>query len=280
MNHLLSKVQPAGGKLPSSFEPFLKAFESVDDVIEKLEWFEGYCLKSGDLRGVFATAYLQVTRSLINHLSGGTFRDERWVRTYLVRFGNLYREAVIDYEAGRNQQVPKSWKISFETAANKEGLVIQHLLLGINAHINHDLAVALYDVKINPDREDKYYDHTKVNEVLEQTTEALKREVTDKYAPILRRLDRKTGNVSDDITNFSIPKAREHAWSFAIALTRSVTDGERKILRSALNEQAAVLARLILASPTRNLRFKRSVAFLKWVDGSISRIRSRLFRLK
>jgi hypothetical protein len=175
-------------------------------------------------------------------------------------------------EKGNLNLVPKSWKISFSLAKEKEGLIIQHLLLGINAHINHDLAIALFDVSIDPERVQKYGDHNRINDVLAKATEQMKREVSVKYAPILKRLDKKTGYVSDEITNFSIPKARDHAWSFAIALTRAATPTESRILRRALDDQAAVLARLILASPTRDPRVTRGVAFMKSVDGMISRI--------
>jgi hypothetical protein len=45
------------------------------------------------------------------------------------------------------EPAPKSRAVSFEMARNKEELILHHLLLGISAHINHDLAFALYDVK-------------------------------------------------------------------------------------------------------------------------------------
>ncbi len=261
--------------MPSKIETlFSEKFKSVDDVVKQLSAFENHCLTAGDLRGVFATAYLHITKSIQAEFDGNTFHDKDWVEIYLVRFGNLYREALIHYEKGQSDKVPKSWKISFELAEQKEGLIIQHLLLGINAHINHDLAIALFDVGIDPEREAKYHDHTKVNEVLEAATDDLKKHVANKYAPILKRIDRKTGYLSNDAVNFSIPKAREHAWTFAVALTRAANQAEKAILRKALDDQAAVLARLIMASPTRRPRFRRTVSFFKRIDGLVSRIRS------
>ncbi|TVQ03960.1 MAG: hypothetical protein EA359_07850 [Balneolaceae bacterium] len=256
---------------------FRDEFISVDEVIKKLSAFEDLCLESGDLRGVFATAYLHITRSIEKGLGDSVFTDATWTRIYLIRFANLYREAVMNDEKGNLNLVPKSWKISFSLAKEKEGLIIQHLLLGINAHINHDLAIALFDVSIDPERVQKYGDHNRINDVLAKATEQMKREVSVKYAPILKRLDKKTGYVSDEITNFSIPKARDHAWSFAIALTRAATPTESRILRRALDDQAAVLARLIMASPTRDPRVTRTVTTIKWVDGFAASVR-KIFR--
>lgn len=188
-------------------------FHSVDDVISGLDWFEQYCLNNGDLRGVFATAYLHITRSINRHLRQNKFRNNLWVEKYLVRFGDLYRIALIDFEQSNLKRVPKSWCISFESAARKEGFIIQHLLMGINAHINHDLAVALFEVDISSDYADKYADHNLVNKILEGATEGLKSGVSTKYAPILSRLDRAVGTMDDRLIQFSIPKAREHAWT-------------------------------------------------------------------
>lgn len=247
-------------------------YQSVQEVAENFKWLEQYYGDHPDLRGVFATAYLHITRSISEVFGTNSFLDDTWTQIYLIRFANLYREAVLHYENGDTELVPKAWRIAFDLAKNKEGLIIQHLLLGINAHINHDLAVALFDVKIDPERAQKYADHTHVNLILEKSTEGLKQAVAEKYAPILNRLDRGLGTIDDEITGFSIPKAREHAWSFAIALTAAQTSLEQQILRKSLNEHAAVLSNLIMAAPTRDPRFIGVVNFLKWVDSKLDRI--------
>lgn len=247
-------------------------YQSVSEVIENFKWLENYFLKHDDLRGVFATAYLHITQSIGAAIVEETFQNNLWSREYLVCFANLYRKALLDYEKGNANQVPKSWKIAFNLAKNDEGYIIQHLLLGINAHINHDLALALHEVSIEPHREEKYQDHTDINIILEKATDGLKRNVAEKYAPILKRLDHAFGTIDDDITAFSIPKAREHAWSMAIALTASQSDLERKIFRTSLDEQAAVLARLILASPIQHPKVKETVSILKWINQKVNRV--------
>lgn len=252
-------------------------FQTVDDVISGLEWFEKFCLDSADLRGVFATAYLHITRSLQKSILDQQFKNNPWTEKYLVRFGDLYRIALIYYDRSRPADVPKSWQISFEAADRKEGFIIQHLLMGINAHINHDLAIALYDVGIKSNQADKYDDHNRVNNILEDATEGLKNEVSSKYAPILRRLDRAAGTMDDRLIQFSIPKAREHAWTFAVALTNAPDDQSRQLIRRTINDQAAVLARLIMASPVNSPKVTRAVRVAKWFDGVLTRFTG-LFR--
>ncbi|HMB41005.1 MAG TPA: DUF5995 family protein [Balneolaceae bacterium] len=258
----------------SRYPYFENPFQSVEEVKTALELFETRCLEKGDLRGVFATAYLQITHAISNEIKKESFNDNKWSANYLVRFANLYREALLNYESNTSRQVPKSWKVAFDLAKNQEGFIIQHLTLGINAHINHDLALALNDVGINSNREEKYQDHIRINHILEQATDNLKQSVSEKYAPILKRLDRGLGTVDDKITVFSISKAREHAWAMAVALSSSRSAIEKSLLQSSLDEQAAVLSRLILSSPTRSTRLKSGIRKLKWVDRLITKIKS------
>lgn len=248
------------------------AFVTVEEVLAGLDWLETHWRGRGDLRGVFATAYLEITRALQVQLNRDTFHDYDWVCAYLVCFAEYYRKAVLAAEAGGGAMAPKSWRIAFDYAALGEGFILQHLLLGINAHINHDLSLTLRDVGIDPRREDKYRDHSKVNEILEAATEDLKRQVAIQYAPLLKRLDRMTGRLSNEAVHFSIPKARDHAWTFAVALARAGDGREGRLLERALDEQAAVLARLIIAGPTRNPRLRRTVGLMKRFDAFFSRI--------
>jgi len=259
----------------SSRYPYLESpFQTVDEVAHALGRFEAWCIENRDLRGVFATAYLQITRAISSGIKEESFNDNKWSAKYLIRFANLYREAVLYYENDELKQVPKSWRKAFDLAKKQEGFIIQHLLLGINAHINHDLALALNDVGIDPNREEKYQDHNRINHILELATENLKRSVSEKYAPILKHLDRGLGTVDDKITVFSISKAREHAWAMAVALTSARSGIEKNLLRSSLDEQAAVLSRLIVSSPTRSHRLKSGIRKLKWIDSLLAKFRS------
>lgn len=245
---------------------------TAEDVVKWLQELER-CFSSGrDLRGVFATAYLQISEAISAELAGRGFEDNDWSEAYMVRFANLYREALLHWEAGETATVSKAWRISFELARKQEGFIIQHLLLGINAHINHDLALALVQAGLDSDREKKYRDHTRINQILGKATEELKSEVADRYAPILNRIDEISGEISNDVANFSIPKAREHAWTFAVALDSARSEKENSLLKRSLDEQAAVIARLIIASPLQHPKVRETVSFLKRLNRFVDRV--------
>jgi hypothetical protein len=247
-------------------------FTTVDQVAAALEGVESFCLPARDRRGVFATAYLQITRAIGREILAGRFHDAEWTTRYLISFGNHYRLAFLACDAGKTELVPKAWRIAFDATRGGKALVIQHLILGINAHINYDLAVTLNEVGIDPDRQLRYEDHTLVNEVLEATTAQLKRQVSTMYAPILQRLDWLAGRLDDDLTRFSIPHARDHAWSQAVALTGARSAEERDRLLRSLDAQAAVIATMVLTPTTRHPILLRVARLAERIDAVLMRM--------
>lgn len=218
-----------------------------------------------DRRSVFLTAYLVITREIKRRVETNGFADNVWVGRYLVAFVNLYRQALADYEAGNLNAVPKAWKMSFQTSIGGSGLLMQDLLLGINAHINHDLALALDAVSIDPNRPQRYQDHSAVNAALAAATDQLKQQVMALYAPGLEPLDQAASPLDDWMALFSVAKAREAAWQFAVALANARDQGERQLITRCLDDGSAVLAQLILA-PT--LKDPQVVPVLRQIEQS------------
>ncbi len=253
--------------------PLPSTLASTTDVRSWLQTLETQLLAARDRRGVFVTAYLTITKAVEAQCDAGGFLDAAWVRTYLVAFGTLYRNALQQDllargagTAATTARVPKSWRIAFDAAHAGRGWVIQHLMLGVNAHINHDLALALLMAGIDTDRPRRYADHTAVNLVLERATLTLKTEVATKWAPVLQRLDQAAGTLDEDVSEFSIAKARDHAWAMAVAIDATRGTPGEALLRAALDDQAAVLARLILAPPVESPVIARSKRLLDRLD--------------
>lgn len=225
-------------------------FRSVEDVIEGLARLEEGFLAARDRRGVFATAYLQITHEIVRWIEDGRFHDGGWVARYLVAFANLYRQALAAYMEGDRAGVPEAWRISLDASAAGSGLVIQDLLLGINAHINHDLPLALWEVGIEPDRTSRYEDHTAVNTALRQTTDRVQERIAAMYASGLGVLDRLLGNLDEDFSSFGFQKGREHAWNMGVALVNARTEEEARLLDATIDSQAVLVGRLVLAPNT------------------------------
>ena len=72
---------------------------AIADVTSGLIAVENHCLPLRDRRGIFVTAYLQITRAIQAALERKEFHDPEWVTRYLVASANLYRSALFNWEA-------------------------------------------------------------------------------------------------------------------------------------------------------------------------------------
>jgi Family of unknown function (DUF5995) len=124
----------------------------------------------GDPARFFLATYLRTTRAVAEELERGGFRDPAWVERWDVAFADLYLDAVEDAEAGRRP--PEPWAVAFG-AGGGDGLApLRHVLLGMNAHINYDLAQSLLAVIPSRDFDDpelladRHADHEHIDRVL------------------------------------------------------------------------------------------------------------------
>ena len=117
-------------------------FRTLEDVRVALSKLEGELLERKDRRGIFTTAYVRMTEEISRRIEGDDFADPAWVTVYTLAFANLYRTAFLSFEQGDLASVPKAWRLSFEASRSRKALLLQDLVLGVNAHVNNDLPSA------------------------------------------------------------------------------------------------------------------------------------------
>ena len=116
------------------------AAENIDDVVDGLAGIVREAGRAGDRIGYFAALYRQVTVELRTAIHGGLFDDGARMDRFDTHFGNRYFEA---YEAWRRARSgPRCWRAAFGLLGDADTIIVQHLVLGVNAHINLDLAIA------------------------------------------------------------------------------------------------------------------------------------------
>jgi hypothetical protein len=130
-----------------------------------------------------------------------------------VLFANRYINA---YEClGANKSFSQSWKNAFEASKNNSLLIMQHLLLGINAHINLDLGIAVADTVGNDgDMMNFENDFNKINEILGSMIADVESKIIS-VSPLFGLLDKFGKGREDKLVSFSINVARDGAWLFA-----------------------------------------------------------------
>ncbi len=251
--------------LPSIEQPYTTLDEAANSLTELQQIFRA----NADRRAVFVTCYLVMTRDMRNKTAQGFFADNAWVTRYALAFANYYRQAILDWSTDNISQVPECWQIAFRAAEADTTLILQDLLLGINAHIDHDLALALDRVGIQPESL-RHEDHLKVNEVLVAATVPIEQAIGRYYAPGLNLLGRTLGPLAVIAANLNIDLARNHAWNMAAQLVAAKADAKRASLTTELDKQASLIANLVIG-PTHEMAFlvpalKRLEADHSWLQ--------------
>jgi hypothetical protein len=113
---------------------------TIADVIVRMQAIDAL-LPSNDGLKWFNRLYLSVTQHVDGDPPGGAWQSPAWITRLDVIFAGFYFGAIADFVAGR--PVPSAWRVLFEARYRTDIDRIQFALGGMNAHINHDLALAL-----------------------------------------------------------------------------------------------------------------------------------------
>lgn len=195
-------------------------------------------LAADDASGYFPALYSRVTSRIAEAISDKSFEDGARMERLAVTFADYYLRAVaVASPADR----PRCWQATWDVAGDGRLLIVQHLLLGINAHVNHDLALAVVDIaRDTGDLPGVRPDFLAVNDVLATT-----------YVDVLRDLDRVSRWTNEAaalgggrLFNFSLRVARDQAWAAAERLY-PLDAAAAAAYRAELDRLVSVLAYLV-----------------------------------
>jgi hypothetical protein len=180
-----------------------------------------------DRRLIFLHCYRMMTENINTAISTGYFEDNSWINKLMENFAGYYFHALEAYES-QSLSLPVPWQIAFKASNNTQTHVLQNLMLGINAHINYDLVFALSDI-LTPEwaelsgeqRQMRYRDHNRVNEVIHQTINAVQDQVVDRFEPVFGVIDTLLGPLDEWMTSLFISRWREEVWEHAVLLIES-----------------------------------------------------------
>ena len=215
----------------------------IDAVLLRLEAEVTAARRSGDRRGWFTAMYGRTTRAVRARLVAGQFDDPERMDRFVDRFAARYLGPLADWQAGR--PVPRSWRVAFGAGGDK--VILQHLLLGMNAHVNLDLAVVAAETCPGGEIASLHDDFMRVNDLLGALLPKV-RACIGRFSPLLDVIDRVGGGEDDEILNFSIRVARQEAWSQALVLASTDDALRRAALIDSLDRGVAVLGKVV-ASP-------------------------------
>ena len=214
--------------------------ENIDEVIDRLTRIIDAAISVHSRLGYFAGLYRRMTVAVRAGIGSGRFKDPELMERLDVIFAGRYVSALRAHVAGEG--TPRSWRLAFEAASSSRPTIIQHLLLGVNAHINYDLGLAAAATVppesllfLRPDFEE-------INRVIASVHHEVQRRI-DAVSPFQRLIDLVGARTEDEIIEFSMDEAREAAWGAACTAALSHDDPS---FTEELDGRTARLGKLIL----------------------------------
>jgi hypothetical protein len=204
--------------------------QNIDEVIVQLETIIANSIASGSRAGYFAALYHKVTCRVKQGIQTKEFENSARMELFDVTFANRYLAA---YDRWINKEytlMSQSWQVAFEMVEKSSVLVLQHLLIGMNAHINLDLGVAVTVVakEQNLPLADMNNDFNTINTILASLTYQVVSEL-DRISPLLSLAGMHSKNDSLFI-QFAMDNARDGAWCFAEELYPKENDDFNKLI--------------------------------------------------
>ncbi|MFF2080023.1 DUF5995 family protein [Kitasatospora sp. NPDC058162] len=185
---------------------------TVEEVVGRLREI-AVALPMADGVAVFNRLYLTVTEAVRDRLSDGYFADPSAMAELDAVFAGRYLLAVAADAAG--QEPPACWRPLFALRAHPGVHPLQFALAGMNAHIQHDLPLAVVELcrrrgcapaEVEPD-------YHRINGVLADVETAVREQLLP--GP---ELPERAEPLTHLLGTWSVEAAREGAWSAVQAL--------------------------------------------------------------
>jgi hypothetical protein len=218
---------------------------TIADVIERMQAMDAV-LPTNDGLKWFNWLYLKVTQQVDLNPPGGAWRNPQWLTRLDVVFAGLYFDAVAGYLSGT--PIPAAWSAMLDARMRTGIDRIQFALAGMNAHIDHDLAMALLTtdsvLNVVPTKGGaEYADFESVNSLLKGLMPLV---LTTLASDTLGVLAEDAGKVGRMLAFWDLCQARNLAWDFADEL-HGLGGIERAAALDAQNATTGGLGRALLA---------------------------------
>jgi hypothetical protein len=192
--------------------PLLPDPRSIQEVLDRLDEEIESAVRKGSRTAYFAGLYRSVTQRVLDGVRAGRFEDAPRMELLDAVFANRYLTALGAYQ--RNERASRCWKSAFDASRSKRLTILQHLLLGMNAHINLDLGIAAAQVARGaslPALKRDFEEITKLlGEMLDDVQDRLK-----EVSPWMGLIDRLGGRSDEQVCSFCLDGSRDVAWRWA-----------------------------------------------------------------
>jgi hypothetical protein len=210
---------------------------------------------------VFARAYLRMTQLYgYTREIPGYYEDLPAFNHVDAVFAKYYIDAYSSWKDGNRSVVPHSWLVALDAAKDKKVTGSGDLLLGMNAHINRDLAFVLAaSGLITPEGSSIKRDYDAVEQWLYDATAPLMAEFAARFDPTMDDSNDPLG-AGYWGTFQMVSSWREGAWRNAEALVSAPTEADRAAVAASIEAEANAVAEGLLLTQAYNPPFSSTTA--------------------
>jgi hypothetical protein len=187
---------------------------SIEQVIHKMDVIVEQCTRENLRAGYFAVLYRLVTIRIKKEIEAGHFDDNERMEKLDTIFAQRFFDAFDAYYNNSGKPITQSWEEAFKAAESNRFIIMQHLLLGINAHINLDLGIAAAQTMENENLELIHEDYNRINAILASLVDNVTTNMS-KISLFFGPMIHLAHGADEMLVNFSILIARDGAWEFA-----------------------------------------------------------------
>lgn len=238
------------GRFPCGYKRCVTMASTVDEVIEQLGSIVEAGRREAGRWGFFASLYKRMTVAMRAGIGGGRFSDPSRVAEVDVAFANRY---LAEFESWRRaEETSRTWAVAFAATGSRRHLVLQHLLSGMNAHINLDLGISVAEVVPAPDLAGFEPDYLEINRVIAEQVDLVQGRVGE-LSPWLAVVDLLGGRTDEAVFNFSVVAARRWAWTVAQRLSGTPRPGWGTVIDDADRRIERLAGRIVSPGPVISL---------------------------
>jgi hypothetical protein len=202
--------------------------------------FDGLPPPAGNRVAAFNSLYLTITDRVATSLTGAGVRDPEFLELLDVEFAKRYFDALRLWGAD-DATTPDAWEVLFRRAQYAGLSKLTAATLGVNAHINHDLALALVSTweQLGAPTDDVIHpDYLLINDIFFEEIPTLRRRYSTAWQ---LRIDHLVGDLDDWSQRVLVAATRAHAWDQAQRLWQLRDDSADLAHALQLMDRAAAL---------------------------------------
>lgn len=259
--------------MPTSLLECTDPISSYQEALARLDQIVEACYHLESRVGYFAALYRHIVRKFQICYDQGIYATPTLIASLHITFVNRYLAALHQHALGTPASQP--WQVAFDAAASPRPTVMQHLLLGMAAHILYDLPIALVETCSTAQLSQIQGDFELMNDVLCDLIGDLDHDIGAIWPALaaINAIGHSIGAAEASLMSALVQGARADAWSIATRLslmgqqqraTQIASRARRVAFQAALIANPppplGLMARIVRSSEPESVR--QTIAFL------------------